>query len=167
MKHTALILLCLAALAACAEEPRPAAQQLSEGYNAHQMQEHVWEVKVGGTGHPADKVQRMALWRSAKLTLDQGRDKFKIIGGSGVSSGVGTVMTQPTAIQQTQVIGTGPQAAMQSTGYYVPAQPVQTIQAGGDVLIKIFRNNEMDASGGYYDARQVMQMYGAEFAGMK
>lgn len=164
MKKAILTTVILLTLAACAEE-RPPAQNLAEGYNAHQMQQDVWEVKVNGTGHPVDKVQRMALWRAAKLTLDQKADRFQIIGGDGVQSQVQHT-GQVGGAQIVQITGAGPQTTVTTTAYSPPFDNYVT-QSGGDILIKIYANSEAGPAVAPYDARQIMQMYGAEFAGMK
>ncbi|HCM83696.1 MAG TPA: hypothetical protein PKW15_08095 [Alphaproteobacteria bacterium] len=164
MKKTIFAAAMILTLAACADDPRPAAQQLSEGYDAHQMQEQVWQVKVNGTGHPADKVQRMALWRAAKLALEQKRDGFQIIGGDGVSSQT-QYAGQTGGAQIVTIAGIGPQASVTTTPY-TPPTGQYAVQAGGDILVKLYRYNE-PGSEKAYDARQVMAAYGAEFANIK
>ncbi len=165
MKIALLAGLLVFTLAACADDA-PQEQARAQGrettVEGYQPQD-IWTVTVSGNGHPQDKIERMALWRSAKITLDRGADKFKIIGGSGVTSQLDYAGQTPGA-QIVHVQGAGPTAIAYSTAQSAP-MPMYINRAGGDIKIKIFRADLAPAD--VYDARQIMQMYGAEFAGMQ
>jgi hypothetical protein len=169
MKILSAAILSLLFLSACADDLPPPATPGADTFNQPQPTIYgqmtptdIWQVRVSGQGQPVDKVQRMALWRAAQITLKEGFDSFAIIGGPGFDSRMGTMPSNAAVYENVTVQGTGANAITTRTPVIVPAQAVPTLLASGEIVIKTFRSTDA-APAERYDARQVMQMYSAEF----
>lgn len=76
-----IVMVALSAVAACSSSPTPY-QVVGDngGYSEQQIEDDRYSVKFeGNSATSRDAVEEFALYRAAELTLEQGRDYFKVV----------------------------------------------------------------------------------------
>ena len=155
-------------LAACAPTQLYHPIDNSGGYTDTPLARDTWRVTAQGyNGTVPDKIERLALFRAANLTLEQGFDKFAVIGGNGVQLNNQLIgYDYPASFNDPFYSGFGGRRFYSGFGYGAGiARPIIDRTPYGSIVVRMYDGSDRhthDAANAL-DARRIVDDLGPEF----
>lgn len=153
------------ALTACVTPYKPSG--LGGGFSDSRLDAHTFRVHARGNGYtPADRVQNIALFRCAELTLTNGFDYFVLLDAS--NSATQAYYSTPSTYTETttataNAYGRTVVGQATTTGRYTPGVTIPVTRHGADVMFRAFAGAKPPDPNAF-DAMEVVRYLGPSVA---